>query len=72
MILVDNAYFGKFIKSARKNARLKSFDAAKMLRITSRKLAKYESGKELIPDFVIEKLLYNGWTMLAARNIKHK
>lgn len=72
MILVDNLYFGRLMRSARATARLKRTDAAKMLRITKEKLHKYETGKELIPDFVIERLFYNGWSMLAARSIPYR
>ena len=72
MILVDNLYFGRLMRRARATARLKRTDAAKMMRITKEKLHRYETGKELIPEFVIERLFYNGWSMLAARSIPYR
>ena len=43
-----------------------------MLRITPKKLLRYESGKELIPEFVLERLFYSAWAMMAVRNAKIK
>ena len=72
MILVDNSYIGRRISSARKTAKVRRNDAARMLRITPKKLLRYESGKELIPEFVLERLFYNAWAMMAVRNTKIK
>ena len=72
MILVDNSYIGRRISSARKTANIKRNDAARMLRITPKKLLRYESGKELIPEFVLERLFYSAWAMMAVRNAKIK
>ena len=44
VILVDNAYFGHALRRARCTAKIRRGDAAKMLRITHRKLMKYEHG----------------------------
>ena len=38
MILVDNSYIGHRISSARKTAKVRRNDAARMLRITPKKL----------------------------------
>ena len=43
MILVDNSYIGHRISSARKTAKVRRNDAARMLRITPKKLLRYES-----------------------------
>ena len=74
MILVDNSYIGRRISSARKTANIKRNDAARMLRIriTPKKLLRYESGKELIPEFVLERLFYNAWAMMAVRNAPYR
>ena len=70
MILVDNSYIGHRISSARKTAKVRRNDAAKMLSITPKKLLRYESGKELIPEFVLERLFYNAWAMMAWQSSK--
>ena len=72
MILVDNSYIGHRISSARKTAKVRRNDAAKMLSITPKKLLRYESGKELIPEFVLERLFYNAWAMMAVRNAQYR
>ena len=72
MILVDNAYIGQKIHQSRRTAKIRRIDAARMLRITPKKLLRYESGKELIPEFVLERLFYNAWAMMAVRNTKIK
>ena len=70
VILVDNAYFGHALRRARNNANIRRGDAAKMLRITHRKLMKYEHGTELIPGYMLERIIYYGLLMLSAHNNK--
>ncbi len=72
MILVDNSYIGHRMRHARKTANIKRNDAARMLRITPKKLLRYESGKELIPEHVLERLFYSAWAMMAVRNAQHR
>ena len=72
MILVDNSYIGHRISSARKTAKVRRIDAARMLRITPKKLLRYESGKELIPEHVLERLFYNAWAMMSIRNAQYR
>ena len=72
MILVDNSYIGQKIHRSRRTAKIRRIDAAKMLRITPKKLLRYESGKELIPESVLERLFYNAWAMMAVRNAQYR
>ena len=72
MILVYNSYIGRRISSARKTANIKRNDAARMLRITTKKLVRDESGKELIPEFVLERCFYNAWARMAVRNAQYR
>ena len=72
MILVDNSYIGQKIHRSRRTAKIRRIDAARMLRITPKKLLRYESGKELIPESVLERLFYNAWAMMAVRNAQYR
>ena len=72
MILVDNSYIGQKIHRSRRTAKVRQIDAARMLRITPKKLLRYESGKELIPEFVLERLFYNAWAMMLIRNAQYR
>ena len=58
MILVDNSYIGQKIHRSRRTAKIRRIDAA--------------SGKELIPEFVLERLFYNAWAMMAVRNAQYR
>ena len=72
MILVDNSYIGQKLRRTRRTAKIKRNDAAKMLHIPARKLLKYECGKELIPESVLERLFYNAWAMMSVRNAQYR
>lgn len=47
-ILADNAYFARLLRGARRSAKLKRYDAAKLFGIEQKQLARYECGKQLI------------------------
>ena len=69
-ILADNAYFARLLRGARRSAKLKRYDAAKMFGIEQKQLARYECGKQLIPAHILEKLFYYGFVMMFARRCK--
>ena len=69
-ILADNAYFARLLRGARRSAKLKRYDAAKMFGIEQKQLARYECGKQLIPAYILEKLFYYGFIMMFARRRK--
>lgn len=52
---------------ARRSAKLKRYDAAKMFGIEQKHFARYERGKQLIPAHILEKLFYYGFVMMFAR-----
>lgn len=66
-ILADNAYFARLLRSARRSAKLKRYDAAKMFGIEQKQFARYERGKQLLPAHILEKLFYYGFVMMFAR-----
>ncbi len=73
VVLVDNSYYGQIIRRARKCAHIKRHEMSRIMGISRRDLTRYESGKRLIPESVLEKIAYHGMVMLAARhNTKRK
>ena len=66
-ILADNAYFARLLRSARRSAKLKRYDVAKMFNIEQKQFARYERGKQLLPAHILEKLFYYGFVMMFAR-----
>ena len=66
-ILADNAYFARLLRDARRSAKLKRYDAAKMFNIEQKQFARYERGKQLLPAHILEKLFYYGFVMMFAR-----
>lgn len=66
-ILADNAYFARLLRGARRSAKLKRYDAAKLFGIEQKQLARYECGKQLIPAYILEKLFYYGFVLLNTR-----
>lgn len=66
-ILADNAYFARLLRSARRSAKLKRYDVAKMFGIEQKQFARYERGKQLLPAHILEKLFYYGFVMMFAR-----
>ncbi len=71
-VLVDNVYVARMMRGARHSARLKRNNAAKIFGITQRQLARYESGKVLIPEHILEKLFYYGFVMMSANQRNNK
>lgn len=72
IILVDNTYYARAIKHARRTAKIPRYCLAKYLGISKEQLAKIENGKILAPDSIMEKVLYHGLLMLAARSLVKK
>ena len=66
-ILADNAYFARLLRDARRSAKLKRYDVAKMFGIEQKQFARYERGKQLLPAHILEKLFYYGFVMMFAR-----
>ena len=60
MILMDTRYLGATIKHVRRNLKLSRHEFAKYLGVPPKEIAKYESGKVIIPQTVLEKLLHRG------------
>ena len=52
---------------ARRSAKLKRYDVAKMFNIEQKQFARYERGKQLLPAHILEKLFYYGFVMMFAR-----
>ena len=67
-VLVDNVYIARLLRGARHSARLKRNNAAKIFGVTQRQLVRYESGKILIPEHILEKVFYYGFVTLNALN----
>ena len=68
LVLVDTKFFGKTLKQARNSAHIKRTYAARILGTTCRHLQRYESGKELIPENILRRLLAHGFTLLTIKN----
>ncbi len=68
MILVDNKYFSRMITAARQGAHLTRNDLAQMLGITSAEMGRYERGKEIIPQNILNKIFYHSFILMAARH----
>ncbi len=72
--LVDSKYFGRAMRNARRHNCLGADDVAKMFSISVRQLHKYEQGKEVIPDNILQSIFYHGFCLLRCRRVppKHK
>ncbi len=72
--LVDSKYFGRTLRSARRHNCLSADEVAKMFGISARQLHKYEQGKEVIPDNILQSIFYHGFCLLRCRRVppKHK
>ena len=72
VILVDSTYFGRALRSARRHNCLAADEVAKMFSIPVRKLHRYEQGKEIIPDNILQSIFYHGYCLLRCRRIPPK
>ncbi len=72
--LVDSKYFGRALRNARRHNCLSADVVAKMFGISARELHKYEQGKEVIPDNILQSIFYHGFCLLRCRRVppKHK
>ena len=66
--MVDCAYFGDAIRSARKQTRMNLTESAKLFGITRRTLQKFESGTKLIPSEMLTQMMRWSFVMLRARS----
>ena len=57
MIVVDARYYGNALMVGRKNARLSRADVAQMLGLTPREYGRIETGKALISQQLLHKLM---------------
>ena len=65
--MVDCAYFGDAIRSARKQSRMNLTETAKLLGISRRTFQKYECGSKLIPADILTQMMRWSFVMLRAR-----
>lgn len=72
VILIDARYFGTQLRRARRSARLSRFEFAQMLKISRYDLDKYESGRLVIPESILYRLMSYGIMMLKARNFDNR
>ncbi len=64
MILVDNKYFGHALHNARSTLALNKTNVATRLGISLNVLKRYETGKEVMSQEFLEKLLRNGLILI--------
>ena len=67
VVLIDARYFGQILHDARCQVRVRRPDLAKMLKIPSHDLRKYEKGTAPIPDSIMYRLVSNGILALCVR-----
>lgn len=66
-VLIECRHLGQEFKRARKTACVPMREAAKMLGFDIRTLAKYESGKQPMPDSMTQRLAHYGYILLRAK-----
>ncbi len=69
VILVDARHLGTALYRGRRSACLGRKDLAPILRITRRELAQYETGRAVIPEDVLWRIISNGIMLLKARKL---
>ena len=70
VVLVDARYYGRSLMCARKHLRIRRIDCAKLFGISHSEIIKIENGTMLMPDRVIEKIMYNGLMMVLCKRRK--
>lgn len=69
VILAGCRYFGRVFRCARKNARMTMTDCARLFGVSTRIIRQYETGTLIIPDNVLQRLMYYGFLLLRVRNM---
>lgn len=68
VILVDARHVGSQLRNARRSARMNRYDLAQILNISRDTLAKYETGREIIPESILHRIFSQGIIRLKSRN----
>ncbi len=68
-VLIECRHIGHEFQRARKSACIPMRDAAKMLGLDRKTLAKYEGGKLPIPDNMVHRLAHYGYVLMRARHM---
>ena len=64
VVLIDAKYYGAMLRRARRQQKIRSQDAAKILRVSVRQMHSYERGQEQIPEHIVMRLFYRGFCLL--------
>ena len=70
--LVDTKYYGQLMRNSRRNQSVRAKDVAKMFGVSVRQLHRYEQGKEIVPENIVQSLFSNGFCLLRCRHISRK
>ena len=70
--LVDTKYYGRLMRHSRRNQAICVADIAKMFGVSVRQLHRYEQGKEIIPENIVQSLFSNGFCLLRYKRICKK
>lgn len=63
--LIDARYYGHAMKRARRELKLDSVHAAKLLKISHQEYKKFERGRTVIPENIYVRLIHAGFSLLA-------
>ncbi|MCM1294171.1 MAG: helix-turn-helix domain-containing protein [Muribaculaceae bacterium] len=72
IVLIDTRHVGAALRHARRSACLGRRELAPILRIQRCELAQYESGRLVIPEDVLYRIMSYGIMMLKARNFNNR
>ena len=70
VVLVDARYFGDFLRHARNTMNLTRYECANILGVSHRDLIKIETGKILMPEKIIQRVMTNGMAMILCKRRK--
>ncbi len=70
--LIDTKYYGQLMRNSRRNQSIRAMDVAKMFGVSVRQLHRYEQGKEIIPENIVQSLFSNGFCLLRCKRIYKK
>ncbi|MBQ6735873.1 MAG: helix-turn-helix domain-containing protein [Alphaproteobacteria bacterium] len=70
--LVDTKYYGQLMRNSRRNQSVRAKDVAKMFGVSVRQLHRYEQGKEIVPENIVQSLFSNGFCLLRCKRICKK
>ena len=66
--LVDAKYFGQKLRTARHTLRIPLRDMRQLLRVTTQQLHRYENGRDIMPDDMLNRIFTHG---VMAMRLKH-